>query len=45
MEKNFLQKIEKIRRGPAIIQKKDIGIILAYTSIDKNSLVLDAGSG
>ncbi|MBS3140929.1 methyltransferase domain-containing protein [Candidatus Woesearchaeota archaeon] len=45
MEKNFLEKLEKIKRGPAIIQKKDIGIILSYTSIDKDSIVLDAGSG
>ena len=45
MEKSFLDKIEKIRRGPAIMQKKDIGIILTYTSINKDSIILDAGTG
>jgi len=42
---DFLKNLRKIRRGPAIILQKDIGIILANTSIDKNSIVLDAGSG
>jgi tRNA (adenine57-N1/adenine58-N1)-methyltransferase catalytic subunit len=45
MGKNFLDRIEKIKRGPAIMQKKDIGIILTNTSINKDSTVLDAGTG
>jgi len=43
--KNFLENLRKIKRGPAIILQKDIGVILANTSIDKDSRVLDAGAG
>ena len=41
----FNDNLEKIHRGPAIILPKDIGLILSLTSIDKNSIVLDAGTG
>ena len=44
-ETNFADILKKIKRGPAILLQKDIGVILANTSIDKNSIVLDAGSG
>ncbi len=37
--------LKKIKRGPAIMLPKDIGEILANSNIDKNSKVLDAGSG
>ncbi len=37
--------MEKIKRGPAIMLPKDIGLILTLTSIDKNSIVLEAGAG
>lgn len=42
---NFIDQLEKIKRGPAIMVKKDIGVILSNTGIDKNSIVLDAGTG
>lgn len=42
---NFIDQLTQIRRGPAIMINKDIGMILANTGIDKNSKVLDAGSG
>lgn len=42
---DFLYQLKKLKRGPAIMLQKDIGIILTYTNIDKNSKVLDAGSG
>ena len=45
MPEDFLEKLKKIRRGPAIMLQKDIGVVLANTNIDKNSVVLDAGSG
>ncbi|MBI2671162.1 methyltransferase domain-containing protein [Candidatus Woesearchaeota archaeon] len=45
MDALFLDNLEKIKRGPAIILPKDIGLILTLTSIDKNSIVLDAGTG
>jgi tRNA (adenine57-N1/adenine58-N1)-methyltransferase len=35
----------KLRRGPQVILPKDIGIIIAYSGIDKNSICVDAGSG
>jgi tRNA (adenine57-N1/adenine58-N1)-methyltransferase len=34
-----------IKRLPQIITLKDLGIILAYTAIGKDSLVVDAGTG
>ncbi|MBS3133731.1 methyltransferase [Candidatus Woesearchaeota archaeon] len=45
LESNFLDKIEKIQRGPAIMVKKDIGSILANVDINKDSIVVDAGAG
>ena len=44
-EANFLDNLNKIKRGPATTHLKDIGPILTYTSINKNSVVLEAGSG
>ena len=44
-EANFIDKLEKLKRGPAIITKKDIGYIIASTGIHRNSKVLDAGTG
>lgn len=42
---SFIDKLKKIERGPAIMLPKDIGAIITYTGIDKESIVLDAGSG
>lgn len=44
-ESNFIDKLEKLKRGPAIITKKDIGAIITNTGINRNSKVLDAGTG
>lgn len=41
----FADLVHKLKRGPAIILKKDIGSILAYTGINSKSKVLDAGVG
>jgi len=41
----FIDKVEKIKRGPQIIMKKDIGLIIANTGIGKDSVVLEAGAG
>src|SRR3989344_5622238 len=42
----FVDHFEKIKRGgPAILVKKDVGIILARTGIGRKSKVLDAGTG
>jgi tRNA (adenine57-N1/adenine58-N1)-methyltransferase len=35
----------KMKRGPQVILPKDIGIIIAYSGIDKNSVCVDAGTG
>lgn len=45
LEASFLDNLEKIKRGPAIILKKDIGFILTNTDISKNSIILEAGTG
>ena len=37
--------LKKLRRGPAIIQPKDIGMIIAHTGIGKDSVCVDAGAG
>jgi len=42
---SFTDKISKIKRGPAVILPKDIGLIITSTGINKNSKVLDAGTG
>ncbi len=35
----------KLKRGPQVILPKDIGIILSYTGVSKNSVCIDAGTG
>ena len=35
----------KLKRGPQVVLPKDIGIIIAYSGIGKNSVCLDAGTG
>lgn len=35
----------KMKRGPQVILPKDIGIIISYSGIDKNSVCVDAGTG
>lgn len=37
--------LRKLKRGPQALVPKDIGMILAYTDINKESVVLDAGFG
>ncbi|MBI1972810.1 methyltransferase [Candidatus Woesearchaeota archaeon] len=45
MPASFIDQIERIERGPAIMQKKDIGLILANIPIDANTKIVDAGTG
>lgn len=42
---NFLDNIKNIKRGPATTHLKDIGPILVYSGVNKESIVLEAGSG
>jgi tRNA (adenine57-N1/adenine58-N1)-methyltransferase len=35
----------RLKRGPQVILPKDIGIIMAYSGIGKNSICVDAGTG
>src|SRR5271157_4077148 len=35
----------KLKRGPQVILPKDIGTIIAYSGLDKNSVCVDAGTG
>lgn len=37
--------LKKLKRGPQIILPKDLGLIVGYTGIGKNSIVVDAGTG
>jgi len=41
----FLDHYKRIKRGAQIITLKDIGAIIAHTGINKESVILDAGSG
>ena len=42
---NLLDILKKLRRVPQIIMPKDASLILAYTGISPDSLIVDAGSG
>src|SRR5271157_4350233 len=35
----------RLKRGPQVILPKDIGIIIAYSGVGKNSVCVDAGTG
>ena len=37
--------LKKIKRGPQVILPKDAGMILAYSGINKNSRIVEAGAG
>ncbi len=39
------QHYKRLKRGPQVILPKDIGIILAYTGVSRNSVCVDAGTG
>ncbi|MFH1839776.1 MAG: methyltransferase domain-containing protein [Nanoarchaeota archaeon] len=41
----FLDKIEKLKKGPQSIPLKDIGTIITYSGLTKDSTVVDAGTG
>jgi len=45
LEPGFMDMYKKIKRGAQIIPLKDIGKIITETGINKDSVVLDAGSG
>lgn len=36
---------KRLKRGPQVILPKDIGLIIAYTGVGKNSRCVDAGTG
>lgn len=42
---HFPEILRKCKRGPQVVLPKDIGVILAYSGVGKNSLVVDAGAG
>ena len=42
---HFPEILKKCKRGPQVILPKDRGVILAYSGVGKNSVVVDAGAG
>lgn len=42
---HFPEILRKCKRGPQVVLPKDIGVILAYSGVGKNSVVVDAGAG
>jgi len=45
LEPSFVDLWENLKRGPQIMQQKDVGIVLAKTGVNRNSRVVDAGGG
>lgn len=45
LEPQFSDLWEQLKRGPQIMIQKDIGLVLAKTGINKDSMVVDAGGG
>jgi tRNA (adenine57-N1/adenine58-N1)-methyltransferase catalytic subunit len=41
----FSDKLVKVKRGPALVNAKEAGMIIATTGVGKDSVVLDAGAG
>lgn len=39
------QPYKRLKRGPQVILPKDIGVIMAYTGINRDSVCVDAGAG
>jgi tRNA (adenine57-N1/adenine58-N1)-methyltransferase len=37
--------LRKLKRGPQVILPKDLGIIVAFSGMNKDSVVIDAGTG
>src|SRR3989338_6734012 len=44
-EKNIIDLLKKLRRGPQIIMQKDAGSIIAFTGLSSGKKCLDAGAG
>lgn len=42
---SFVDKLDKIKRGPAITHKKDVGVIVSNTGLGSGWKVVDAGAG
>jgi len=42
---DFMDLYKKMKRSAQIISLKDVGVIVAYTGVNKNSRVVDAGAG
>ncbi len=42
---SFLDKVNRMKRGPQTLLPKDLAIISYYSGIDRNSRVVDAGTG
>jgi len=45
LKPSLADKLEKLKRAPQIIVAKDIGLIIAKTGVNKDSIVVDAGVG
>ena len=41
----FVDRVERIKRGPAVMLNKDVGLIIANTGINAKSKILEAGTG
>ena len=39
------QAYRRLKRGPQVMLPKDIGLVITYTGVDRNSVCVDAGTG
>ncbi|MBI5391544.1 methyltransferase domain-containing protein, partial [Candidatus Woesearchaeota archaeon] len=45
VDPSFVDLLAKMKRGPQIMIPKDVGLIFSRTNIDKDSIVVEAGTG
>ncbi len=45
LEPSFIDQYKRIKRGAQIIMRKDVGMIISETGVNKKSKVVDAGAG
>ena len=45
LDADFIDLYKKIKRGPQIIPRKDVGLIITETGLNKDSVVIETGAG
>jgi tRNA (adenine57-N1/adenine58-N1)-methyltransferase catalytic subunit len=45
IDKSFIDEYKKIKRGPQVIPRKDIGLIITECGLNKGSVIIESGAG